>query len=670
VEGLKRVLLYLILLLVCLWDGDGSKNAYVGKNVVFMAPHIKGLKREPLVRPGKPLEERVFQKTGGFPAPASYPATVNILFLRVEFQKENPDDPSTTGDGTWNWCNANRGCPNDDPDYWINRARDRFISYWNEVSYGRLSINITISNKVYTLNKRMADYGTESYASIENLIYDSITSADNDIDFSQYDVVLIVHAGSGEEADINGDSPNDIWSLYYRDDCISPNNNDAQNTCLYVDGVRIKEAIIMPQTDSQDGMIVDPLGVYLHEFGHFLGLPDLYCTAPICLLDGVGKWSLMGDGLYNVDPSTCTQNGCIYGSSPAHLDAWSKYFLGWVVPEEIYGDGIQRTLPPVENYSQVIKLRASSSTDKEYFLLENRQKIGFDVGLPGSGLLVWLIDESVISQKMASNTINNNIYRPGVKLIEADGDWNLLKYGCSGGNDCGSSGDPFPGSTNKTYLTPTGNPSSNPYTPYGWVNLSNISEFGGNVYLTIGFGPLPPSDLTMNSKTLRWSPVSEAVLYRIYRNGAYLAQTTANTYTDTSAVDGYIYRVTAVDSYGNESAFSDPVVAQGIQSGGGGGGGGGCFIATAAYGSYLAPEVQVLRAFRDRYLLTNAPGRLFVELYYRYSPPFAEYLRNHESLRTATRYALTPVVYAIKYPYILLVIPLLSGVLIMRRFVR
>jgi len=83
---------------------------------------------------------------------------------------------------------------------------------------------------------------------------------------------------------------------------------------------------------------------------------------------------------------------------------------------------------------------------------------------------------------------------------------------------------------------------------------------------------------------------------------------------------------------------------------GGDGGGGGCFIATAAYGSYLAEEVRVLRKFRDTHLLTNSAGRVFVHYYYELSPPVAEYISRHSALRSAARFMLTPVVYSIKYP--------------------
>jgi len=75
-----------------------------------------------------------------------------------------------------------------------------------------------------------------------------------------------------------------------------------------------------------------------------------------------------------------------------------------------------------------------------------------------------------------------------------------------------------------------------------------------------------------------------------------------------------------------------------------------CFIATAAYGSYLDPHVDTLRAFRDEHLLDYEMGRAFVAWYYDVSPEIAAYIAEHDSLRFTTRIVLTPIVYLIEYP--------------------
>jgi len=752
---------------------------------VLAAPHIIKGRPEPLERPGAALRERFAPRIPAdmLLAPVSYPTpTITVLFLRLEFQQDQtPSVSMATGGGLWTdpayaqGTPANANDPNDPSfNYWVSRATTKFIDYWKEASYGLLPLSMDVSQKIYQLPHTTASYGSETAASIENLMFDSITAALADPEpstkpnFGDYDVVLFVHAGCGEESDINGDTPGDIWSLYYSSNCISPNASGfGCLTTTLKGGKAITEGLIMPQTDSQDNVVVDPLGVYAHEFGHWLGLPDLYCTAsfPFCMLDGVGKWSLMGDGIYNKDPGNPTW----YGSSPARPEAWSLVKLGWVTPQSAatYPDPGTMDLGPVAvvpppaiaaQGTQIVQLQASTSTGNQYFLIENRQQIGFDAGLPGHGLLVWLVDQDVVNSAINSNTINNNAGRPGVKLIEADADWDLLLYG----GDVGSAGDPFPGSLGNSALTPGSNPSSIPYTNYGWVNLRAITEAAGMVSFTAGFAPIPPQDLSSDrtQKVLSWSANTEQDFhhYNIYKNGsltpAQVPSMSVPSYMDSAFLPSDVYAVTAVDINDNESqaamiapvlsaepsvlSFSDAVrtntvtlsnsgtadvllysislsgangseftyssacatslapgascvvtvtfipAAAGAKNAAlsissndprqptvdvqltgsassaavsnGGGGGSWCFIATAAYGSYLDPHVEALRKFRDRYLLTNAAGRTFVSFYYHYSPPVAEFIGRHARLRMLTRWMLTPTVYAAEYPLLLIVL--------------
>jgi len=174
--------------------------------------------------------------------------------------------------------------------------------------------------------------------------------------------------------------------------------------------------------------------------------------------------------------------------------------------------------------------------------------------------------------------------------------------------------------------------------------------------------PAVPTGLTATAVSptqinLTWNASTAGVAgYDVCRGEATLATTTGTSFQHTGLTPGttYNYRVSAYDAIPNHSAWTTSISATtppapvgDIPPGGDGGvdkGGGLCFIATAAYGSPMARDVRYLRAFRDQYLLTNGPGRWFVEQYYRLSPPLADALRAHDGWRAIVRFALSPLV--------------------------
>ncbi|MGE5308017.1 MAG: putative Ig domain-containing protein [Deltaproteobacteria bacterium] len=115
-------------------------------------------------------------------------------------------------------------------------------------------------------------------------------------------------------------------------------------------------------------------------------------------------------------------------------------------------------------------------------------------------------------------------------------------------------------------------------------------------------------------------------------------------------VNGFVTAdVTHFSLYGigsaEESAAGSTGTASSGSGGGGGGGGGGCFIATAAYGTPDAPDVMVLRRFRDKCLMTTGWGRGFVRFYYRHSPSIACKIEHNDLAKRVVRSCLKPLVY-------------------------
>jgi len=189
------------------------------------------------------------------------------------------------------------------------------------------------------------------------------------------------------------------------------------------------------------------------------------------------------------------------------------------------------------------------------------------------------------------------------------------------------------------------------YTVIDTVDVGNSPVGFGN--FIGGKPPRTPSSLSAtleNNTTIKitWSDNSDDELgFKLYRKKYYtgtyslIATLDANVteYTDSGLGNdaNYYYRVCAYNHAGDSDYSDSDYATTGSDSSG-------CFIATAAYGSLMEPHVQILRAFRDRFLATNAIGKGFLNLYYRYSPPIADFIRQHNILRFIIRWSLLPFV--------------------------
>ena len=314
------------------------------------------------------------------------------------------------------------------------------------------------------------NYGTYSEYpnNTQKLCEDIVDLIDDQVDFSDYDndndgfvdAVVIVHAGTG--AEFSGGDESMIWSHKWS---ITPRSKD---------GVYIRDYTVVPEYWIHPGDMT--IGVFCHELGHVLGLPDLYDTDGSS--QGIGIWSLMASGSWN---------GSL-GNSPAHLDAWSKSKLGWVDVIDVDSNDFSLEIPVVEYNPVVYRLWTNGKQDEEYFLVENRGQYGYDQGLPGEGLMIWHIDDLMTHNRYEWTPDSTAYGHYMVALEQAD---NL--YHLENNASYGDAGDPFPGWSQNTSFTPFTEPSSLGYTnTEGFVFITNISSpdsimtFDCNVSLIAG----------------------------------------------------------------------------------------------------------------------------------------------------------------------------------------
>lgn len=303
----------------------------------------------------------------------------------------------------------------------------------------------------------------------QGLVEDVVKMADPVVNYSYYDndhdgsvdALIVVHAGPGYETTGDLGKPHSCtWAI----------------PATIRDGVRVSMFTIQPE----DGNI----GVFGHEFGHALGLPDLYDTTYHSA--GVGQYSMMAFGTW--------AGG---GKRPVHFDAYCKDVLGWSHPTAITTTQYAAPVPQAETSPAAYRLWAGGQSNSQYFLVENRQKVGFDAGLPAAGLLIWHIDQNGDQTKPWYPPMSDVLGHYLVALEQADGLWSMERN-----DDYGDADDAFPGlKTHRTFNVST-TPNSSAYSGYGatHVTVSHISNSGPNMTAdlsVINRAPGQPARLTI-----------------------------------------------------------------------------------------------------------------------------------------------------------------------------
>ncbi|MBC8043150.1 MAG: M6 family metalloprotease domain-containing protein [Rhizobacter sp.] len=374
--------------------------------------------------------------------------------------------------------------------------------YYQEVSYGDLTMfgkaigyfTCPQTQAYYTVGSGINNTGTLTGATAVRggvFLVDLVRVADATVNFADFidyydasgdghiSVVLGVHTG----ADAASGAPNQIWSHRFNLNSVSGSDNvpftspsrasgyetnDVTPDGLHkviIDGSYAMQPELAGNSDA--GTVVKGIGVFAHELGHVFGLPDLYSTQ--AKGEGAGNWCVMAGGGYGGDGA--------HENTPSHPSAWCKEQMGWLQPAVVSASQTLSIGSATSGAPQSYKIYPVGAPSKEYYLIENRQRTGYDTYLTSPGLLVWHVDTTKAGLlTRVGNSVNNDPAAYGMGLIQADG-----LNGLNVGTNRGDAGDPFPGTTNRRALSFNSglNPTTKLYTSLNpRFALGSISDTG------------------------------------------------------------------------------------------------------------------------------------------------------------------------------------------------
>ena len=355
-----------------------------------------GLTRNPNPHRSMPNPDAPALKSfmGGDPAgtrlaASHWPLRLKIGVVRVQFQPD--ENPRTTGTGTWGdipffTFDDSQGPGTIVEDTTIDSKAKLYVQrnllwaaqYYRAVSREKVIFEVpdTLADisAIYTLDQEMAEYGGDDDYSLRTsrLAEDAIEAADNEMDFSKYDMIMVFSAGCGQHTDFVPDSPDDIHPVSINSKLLreilaegDPSYQGIPTNDTNLDGSPhfVKFVQMFQETAVQDydvpentpGKLQGLLGAIVHEIGHYFGLPDMYDTF-VGTRPTIGFYELMATGFYNT-----------VGRIPSHPAAWSKVFLGWEEPLVVNVDMQDIPLKAAELWGEGVRIIKGANLQHRIF---------------------------------------------------------------------------------------------------------------------------------------------------------------------------------------------------------------------------------------------------------------------------------------------------------------
>jgi M6 family metalloprotease-like protein len=320
--------------------------------------------------------------------------------------------------------------------YSIGGATGSVKDYYLQNSYGQFNLTVDVVGP-YTAQNNMAYYGS-TWGGARQLATEAVHLANQDVNYADYDNsgngqvdgFYMIFSGYGEEA---GGGSNTIWSHAWS---IEP---------VQLDGVWISRYACSPELRGNSGSNITRIGVVGHELGHVFGAPDYYDTdgsGSGGSYPGTGSWDMMAGGTWN--------NG---GATPAHHNAYTKvYIYNWAEATILNKPG-SHTLEHAAVHSDSF-YRINTNTPGEYYVLENRHRVGFDSSIPGQGLIIYHVHREVAISGNSINVGHPQKMYPVCAGAHYDPSGPPWSYG-----DINTNKTPFPGTNNQTFFLDYSTPS-------------------------------------------------------------------------------------------------------------------------------------------------------------------------------------------------------------------